>query len=367
MKKLQLLALILALTLLAGCALVRNEYVRVEPHSEASSQEPRENEATVKDYTGLKNALLGFVEQGVEEAVISTSSYSGSVEQDYQTAAAYVMHTNPLGAYAVEDMTETISHVTSYYQIVVQITYRHTPQEIDEIVTVRGMDGAREAIGAALERFVPSVAVRISSFEDTDFRQVVQDYCRSHLTTAIECPAVAVALYPDSGNVRIAELTFSYAHTQEELKSRLSAVTTILNASYGYVRYGQSEEEQAALLYSFLMERFDYTEGESETPAYALLCEGTANGEAFAGVFAAMCEKAGLQCLQVHGQRAGEDAAWNILQLESGNYHVDLLSAARSGQRELTLLTDSQMEGYDWDRTAYPACPGSNDAPQPDA
>ena len=54
----------------------------------------------------------------------------------------------------------------------------------------------------------------------------------------------------------------------------------------------------------------------------------------------------------------GEPYDWNILELDSGVWHVDVNADAQSGAAELRLMTDDEMEGYVWDKRAYPACVG---------
>ena len=99
------------------------------------------------------------------------------------------------------------------------------------------------------------------------------------------------------------------------------------------------------------MERYDYKFETSITPAYSLLCHGVGDGEAFATVYAAMCRQAGLDSRVVTGTRAGEPWWW-IMVCDNGTYyHVDLLQCnAAGGFRE---LTDTEMEGYVWDYSAY--------------
>ena len=112
-----------------------------------------------------------------------------------------------------------------------------------------------------------------------------------------------------------------------------------------------------SMLYAFLMERFEYKQETSITPAYSLLRHGTGDSRAFAQVYAAMCRDAGLTCMTVTGTRDGEPWTWNILLDGEEYYHVDLLRCSENGRyRE---QTDAEMEGYVWDYSEYPACTGS--------
>lgn len=104
------------------------------------------------------------------------------------------------------------------------------------------------------------------------------------------------------------------------------------------------------------MERFDYKQDTSLTPAYSLLCHGVGDSRAFATVYAAMCRGAGLECTVVTGTRDGVPYTWNIVQDNGQYYHVDLLRCHVTGQFKQT--RDWEMNGYVWDYSAYPACGG---------
>ena len=99
--------------------------------------------------------------------MISTSSYSGSVEQDYQTAAAYVMHTNPLGAYAVEDMTYTFSDDNrADSEIKLTIAYRRTEAELKAVVHATSVSALHTLLTAAAGNDAAELVVQVGYFDD---------------------------------------------------------------------------------------------------------------------------------------------------------------------------------------------------------
>ena len=110
--------------------------------------------------------------------------------------------------------------------------------------------------------------------------------------------------------------------------------------------------EKASLLYSFLMERYDYKIETSITPAYSLLQHGVGDDRAFATVYAAMCEQSGLKCQVITGTRWGEPWSWNLIYVGGVYYHVDLLRCSKEGV--FTTRMDADMAGYVWDFSAYP-------------
>ena len=89
-------------------------------------------------------------------------------------------------------------------------------------------------------------------------------------------------------------------------------------------------------------------------PVQALSSLSTGDSRAFSQVYTAMCTRIGLESMIVTGTRDGAKHWWNLVNIDSSWYHVDLL-----GSRNFQPLTDDQMAGYDWDRTAYPAADGA--------
>ena len=365
--KYRLLALCMALAvLLTGCRFLPDSYVSVTPHADSFPQPTEEEALMVENYTELKNALLSLVEEGAEEAVLTTGAYSGDIEQDYDIAVSYITGINPMGAYVVDSIDREIVRAGTYYKLNLKIRYRRSHAELAKARTVRGETGARDAVASAVAESAERLLLRISSYEQMDFDAMVAECSTRDITKVMAQPTVKADVVPKSGSVRIVELNFTYPRDPAELRVMQSAVNTIMNSAYGYVRLSQSDLERAMLLYSFLTERHDYIVQSSNTPAYALLCEGVADSRAFAEVYYTMCTRARVNCTVVHGTKNGEPYEWNILELESGTWHIDVLSDEQAGVREPYLRTDDEMEGYVWDRQTYPACNGLIAPPEPE-
>ena len=66
-----------------------------------------------------------------------------------------------------------------------------------------------------------------------------------------------------------------------------------------------------------------------------------------------LCQLAGIPCQIVSGTREGKGRYWNIVELGGVFRHVDVYAQL---PEEEFLRTDSQMEEYNWDTGAYPAC-----------
>jgi len=356
MKKLLCLSL-LALAL-AGCnRIIVREYETVTPHVDQHTAREDEDALTAQNYLSLKNAILAFVEGGVEHGVIRTHDYTGDVEQDLAAAAYEVSKLDPLGAYAVDYMTHSCAQIVSYYEIHIDVTFRRTLQQIQSIERI----GSGAEFPALLERtlaaYAPELTVRLGYYDRQDLEELVRGYYEAHPATAMELPEVTVNLYPESGHARIVEMLFDYTEPPETLLEKQDAVATSAHAAGEYVRYRDTERGKLQLLYTYLQERFAYRPGESSTPVYSFLCEGVANNEGCARSLAVLCEQMGLNCETVAGNRSGEPYYWNIVGVDGRFYHIDLLRALLEKAETLPFYTDGALTDYYWDAENYPACP----------
>ncbi|MCI8526556.1 MAG: transglutaminase domain-containing protein [Oscillospiraceae bacterium] len=358
MKQLRWPALLLALALvLSGCErFLVSEYTVETPHVEQHAVSGGEDALTAENYLSLKNAILSFVEDGVEEGLIRIYDYSGDVEEDLSAATYEVAKTDPLGAYAVDYMTHDCALIVSYYEVRISIKFRRTPEEIAAIRRVAGAETLGDLLRQTMTEGGESLVVRLSYFSDQDVEGMARRFYEESPAEIMELPRISVAVYPDSGYVRIVEIQLEYDRPAEELLELREAVATNIRAAREYVRYRPTEADKLQLLYTYLQERFAYAPGETTTPVYSFLCEGIASGEGCAKSLQLICDEMGLECRTVSGNRGGEAHAWNIVCVDGLYRHVDLLRALNGGSELLPLLTDGEMTDYFWDTEAFPAC-----------
>lgn len=351
MKRLYILLLVFAL-LLSGCSWMDGEYHSVKPHDAAGNAPISVSGVTVKNYTELREALIKQVDTGLKEGNIYVTDMSREMLDMYMnTAIRHVTQNYAIGAYAVKDIQYEIGTRGGRAAIAVDVSYIHNRQEILRIKHAGKMESFLTLVDFALNHCDASLVVQVSNYEDTDFVQYIQDYVNNHPDRCMELPQVSVSLYPDKGSERVVELNFTYQTSRDALRIMQDMVTPIFSAAKLYVQDSEGAEQKYEQLHSFLMERFDYKVETSITPAYSLLRYGVGDSKAFAGVYRAMCESAGLECQVISGTKDGEAWYWNRIKLDDAYYHVDLLGDKNSGFKPT--LTDD-MEGYVWDYSLYP-------------
>lgn len=356
MKRNALIWLICVLcVLLCGCGQWRDgEYISVKPHQEQDSR-PGNESSEVSSYRELRDVLSGLISDGMQKGVIYITGFEEETINSYmEKAIRYVREDTPLGAYAVDEIRYELGTNSGKQAAAVEISYIHSRPEILRIKSARNMEEAFALITEALEKCEASVVLRVGAFADKDFTQMVQDYMDANPATCMEMPQVTAAVYPERGSERVIEVAFSYQTSRESLRTMQDRVRPVFASARLYPSDEALDQQKYAQLFSFLMERYDYTVETSITPSYSLLCHGVGDSKAFAVVYAAMCAQLELECMVVSGTRAGEPWFWNIICDDGNYYHLDLLqSSALGGFQE---WTDEAMSGYVWDYSAYPAC-----------
>lgn len=353
MKKHILAAALAVCVLLSGCSFwMDGSYHSVTPHL-PEKVDVKQDTVTIDSHEQLQSALTQQIEQGSASTVIYC--LSGDTEQLQTSMAAAIQNlseTNGIFAYAVDDILYEIGQRNSQTAISVQISYLHGKQEIQKIHQVANMQDAAGLITDALEACEAGVVLRVDQYSDMDMTQFIQDYVDMNPQTCMEMPQVTVMLYPETGEDRVVELTFTYQTSREALRNMQEAVQPVFSSAKNYVNADAEHWEKYSQLYSFLMGRDTYTVRTSLTPAYSLLNHGVGDSKAFAVVYAAMCRQSGLDCQVVSGTRNGEAWCWNVLKVDGAYYHLDLLGSSQSGG--FSAKTAEQMTDYVWDYSAFP-------------
>lgn len=355
MKKAMLALLLAACVMLSGCmSWMDGSYSSVHPYTERNQQITNQT-VSVATYSQLRDALVEMVESSRETMLLNVAQMNQErIAGDMQRAVNYVMESNPMGAYAVEEITYEQGTSGGQNALSVTVVYNHNRPEIRRMKQAKDMDEAKDIISDSLDQCESRVVLLAKDYRNVDIPQFVKDYADEHPDVIMEVPRVTVNMYPERGNARVLEVVFSYQSNRESLRNMQSRVRPLFTSAELYVLGNHADHEKYGQLYAFLMERQEYTLETSITPSYSLLVHGVGDSKAFATVYAAMCRRAGLECMVVSGTWEGEPLFWNIVHDGERYGHVDLLRCSREGA--FHLRTDAEMTGYVWDYSAYPEC-----------
>lgn len=349
--------LLLLCLLLGGCStLFDGSYTHVEPHKVEGGQQGSEN-ISAANYDSLCSALVVMAESGTTSGIIAVPDYDqNQLRWDLDRAVQHTLHTSPIAAWAVEEITCEIGSSGGQSAVAVNLTYVHDRAEIQKIRRVKDLESARTVIADVLDDCGTGTVLLVENFEETDFAQIVEDHADTSPQTVMETPETVVNIYPQEGSRRLVELKFTYLTNRDALRSMQTQVRSVFDSATMYVSGYSLESEKYEQLYSFLMDFL--VEGNlqlktSVTPAYSLLRHGVGNEKAFAIVYAAMCKEAGLQCQVISGTYQGASWYWNMVCIDGVYSHLDLLQCSRAGKFQT--FTDEQMGAYYWDYDTFPA------------
>ena len=356
-----LAAAVLLALLLAGCqGLFEKEYRFEEEYEEEYTAVRRDSSVQeVRNYSGMKNALLNMIGSASEYGIIRTTKYNGTVEDDISKACFEVTRETPLGLYAVEYMSHSVSRILSYYEISVNVSYKHTAEEIAAIRTVHTGRELEELLTEALTRIDAELTfLQVSTeFGEEEIRSFADQAYRSDPLAIPARPEISVNVFAASAGVqRITEINFDYDLPVAELARRPAALSVWCDT------YFASREDGDALQLCRDVCQLMHPFGTANT-AYDALMGGSADDEGFAMVMKLFCEYCGVDCYVVSGKRDEREHFWNIVEWEGSYYHLDACDAAANGG-EGSLLSDRQMLSlYRWDTSSYPVC--ETELPQP--
>ena len=351
MKRITVLLLILCL-LLSGCSnWTKGSYSSVKPHKEPFDQQDRPA-VDVSDYKELFSTLQSLVVSGGESGILSTRyETEEEARADMEKAISELCQNDPFAAYAVEKISYSFGTSGSRNAIRIQIAYLPNRVKPDKIRKVQTLDQVQQIVFGSMNACDANVVLYFDSPEDVDYAQMVEDYALTYPQKVMEIPEVTVSLYPEQAQQQVVELKFTYQTSRAELRTMQNKVAPVFSSAMQYATGEFSEEEKAARLYTFLMERYEYNIQTSITPAYSLLLYGVGDHRAFAMVYAAMCRQSGLDCRMVTGTREGTRWVWNAVNIGGEYFYIDLLQTGDGGFR---LHTQQEMENYVWDYSAYP-------------
>ena len=350
----QILTLIFCFALvLSGCGWMEGSYVSVVPYDQGDNRVDPAITA-ISTYQELRSALSLMVENGEDGTTLSLVDYPiNQIESNLNQAIRNVLTTNPIAAFAVEDIEYSIGTTGGVTAVALKVTYNHNRAEIRGLRHVKGMDTAKSLIIGAMERLEPGVVFLVSDYHYVDFDQYLRDYALEYPDVIMEMPQISENIYPNTGLSRIVEITFTYETSRDALKTMQSYVRPRFASASMFISGDEIPQVRYQRLYAFLMETSEYTFETSITPTYSLLRHSVGDSRAFAMVYAAMCRRSNLECRVISGTREGESWSWNMIQMNGQWHHLDLVDSSLNGGYRLRY--DEEMTGYVWDYSAYPS------------
>lgn len=375
MKK-RILCAILVCSMLFSCAgcssYLNGDYFYINDYTEESDSGV-DISTGIKNYNGLKRAIVALVTRHEEEGSLQFRNYNGNISEDLAEACWEVKSTTPLGAYSVDYISYDLSRIVSYYEADVYITYKRTKEQIASIVSIGTSISVKMPLQTGMSTMEPYLAISMSTtiMDEETIRDEITKIYYSNPLCCIALPNTKVSIYPDSGVQKIFEINFDYCGLETQQLVNMKSQLTDTAADWLADIENERDEDNIYQIGMALTRRCQYdptlsTERLSGLPqelgstAYGAIVENQADSEGFAMAFAALCIGAGIDCTVVRGRLNNNEHFWNIVKIDKEYYHLDCSVWQLNGYYQTYLKSDADMlSSYWWDTSAYPECESS--------
>lgn len=377
------LTVLLALLLLCGCSgqnLFPDEYVYVHEHdapfavketvanTEPTEPEPENTIKTVSRASDIRNAIKEMIRNGESTGQFLLKNYMGDVQDDARGMFDLLLADSPKYNYAMESFDCSVVYNQIGVFVKVNMKLRLKPEDIEDIKDYLFIKSATKDMFKALDDQVSSFTAQISRYEETDFKEMLDDHILHNPDQIVEAPEIFQEVYPHTGNVRVVALRFIYHATRETLRSHRDDVRLFLNLTANQLVNAASTQEIVEILYLNLVSaKYESTENAT---VYSQTVRKLGSSRTMASVAEHLCNRVNADCGIMIGEREGEPWYWNCIRTEEGWRYFDLHAAALSGEAPV-LYTAEEMSGYSWDTERFrdymdpePEPPTEPDPPQ---
>jgi len=356
---------IVMLLSLCGCGSLFEAEYYYSRQFKTDTSESRGGEVEISNYNMLKAAIIELISNAEEHGEFRISNYRGTVQDDLAAACQEIEIENPIGAYAVEDISYDTSRIVSYYIAEINVKYKRTAEEIDAIVNLGSApelhDYMQKALGQRLTRMTLKIYSSVIN-EEYITRQIRETYFSDPAGMPVE-PDIKVRSFPESGANRIYDVELDYGSSTSNLNFMAVGLKEAVSSLASSVEELDPANAALTLTYqlSALSSAGNGEAGDHPDSAYGPLVEGSGNSKGIALAFKALCNELGIECLVAEGSSSGNYAAihyWNILNIDGDYYHVDISCFAEDPERAF-LVSDSLFWGdHIWLPEDYPQCSG---------
>lgn len=223
--------------LLCSCAgMLERDYLVATAHVE---NPPALGDAAyrVETYPALLSALVSYVEEGMDAGVLRfPTTYEGNLTVDLEKARRQLLEEDPLGAYALRDLTFHTSKIIAYYETELAFDYKVDRQTLPTLPKAADQVELARLLQDAVSRVDETLVVFLTAYpegEDLFFQQALGMACSAlEATEADPSPTptpeepeeeiariTGVELYPKTGRRRVAVLELEYPPAEEPAPS----------------------------------------------------------------------------------------------------------------------------------------------------
>ncbi len=345
---------------ISGCSsLFERTYTSESDFKGSEEIELDDDTEIIKSYSALRWRIYDMVTNHEETAEFLISGYSGDVTSDIASICGSVNTESAYGAYCVEYVSYDLTQIVSYYEAKVQITYKYTAEELEDMLVVSNnenfSDTVAEKMADGLEHMV--FKVNIGKGDEKTVAELVRQSCRNHPTLISYIPTVSAKVYSGNTSQMIYDIRVNYGPQWESNSSR---TYLLINALTNAKRNVPASSQPWMVINGaqYLAENCGVSD-EGGSTAYDAMVIGLADSEGIASAFKALCDRLEISCQVISGMMDKSPHYWNLVQINGDYYHIDVSELLEKGGEDALFLNDSEKSATCWwNLTDYPACEG---------
>lgn len=306
MKRALALALALCALLTSCSSMLEREYVSATPHEE--NRLSRADSYTVETYPALVNALDSYVEAGMTSGTLRfPTTYRGNLTVDLEKARRQLLEEDPLGSYALKNISYSTSKIIAYYEAQLTFDYRVDRTTLSSIPRVSGSEALQSVLSAALLGFEEEAVCLLTDYSEEDggaFSAALRKAYNAVPAAALGLPALEVELYPSSGTRRLAVLKLTYPQTRQSLQRDKTRV------ELAAARMKEGTETTPEALLELLQSQCTF-DSEGGATVFNAILDRRANAEGMALAYALLLQGSGYTA-----RVEWKDEAWMVALVE---------------------------------------------------
>ncbi|NLG52377.1 MAG: hypothetical protein GX541_00120 [Clostridiales bacterium] len=345
-----IILVVFTLVLLGGELIYSREFTSVTPHFRRLDPEGKVQSAD--NYGQLKAQILTLIEQAKTTGNIRLYDYMSDVDAELPKACHEIITGEPLGAFAVDNITFEKTKILSYYDVKVNINYSRPTSEILSLKKAETAAEFESILRDTMLGFEKQKAVLVNYYSEELFNPFeIREKVSFGFPDALYGGAeMKIKFFPENGIHRILLLTFEYSEDKEALQSkRKTANARILEIAESV---GDKSAYEKLEYYFGLLSDVKYLDGaeaaDAQTP-YGVLFNKQGVSLGFAATFKKLCAESGINCIIIKGTYNNKTHYWNMISFDGGWYHID----AANPDGEYFMMKTGEMQNYDWNVMLY--------------
>ncbi|MCL2408993.1 MAG: hypothetical protein FWC96_05185 [Oscillospiraceae bacterium] len=355
-----------AVVVMSGCAaIIEGEIFDITPRPIPPYERPPELDYlnAAANYYELHAAVLYLITHHSESGRIVIHGYEGEIEEDFEKVRHDILNYDPLGTFAVYDISGAETRIGTYLGFDIDIEYRISQRQVESILPIYSVQELTDALLRYMGEYRDEIIFR-TSLPDVTANMVtalVRTLYYENPRGIVIMPVTSAEVFPEThGDDKIIELQLRFGDESGILHQRGGSLADAVRRNAELAVGGNDEEKLRALAENLIAScDFDYgaamTVAEhgsqrTEATAYGALVAGRAVGEGFAMAFKALADELGIDTRVVLGYLNDMVHAWNKVYLDGEAYHIDAAMGAVNGIETVFMRTGADFieMGYSW-------------------